>query len=430
MGCKNILIFIDDIVVYGKTEAEHDEALRAVLAALKKRNVLLNPSKCELKKTEIIFLGHKLSKDGVRPTDDKVEAIRKCREPKTKEELRSFLGLVTFLSRFLPDLTTTTAPLRDLLKKKVPFVWKEDHHNAFEKLKEQVSGTRALGYFDLKDRTRLITDASGVGLGAVLVQFNKDAIPRVIYYASKSLTDCEKRFSSTEKEALAIVWAVERFKMYLLGMEFELETDHQPLVTIFGRHSRPCARIERWVLRLMAYRFKVIYCRGKTNVADALSRLTEDSNDAAFPEESPIFIRKVTEALALLSTEEKPKTFDLDVEASIMAIHESAALDVYEIEAATEGDEEMQKLRKAIDEDDWTDEQLKLYTPFKTEFGYTGSLIVRNTSLVIPRVYRDRMLDLAHEGHPGRTAMKSRIRSCCWWPKIDLDVDNYVSKCR
>lgn len=133
VGCKNTLIFIDDIVVYGKTEIEHDESLQAVLTALKKRNVLLNTLKCVFKKTEIVFLGHRLSKDGVQPTDDKVKAIRKCREPKTKEELRSFLGLVTFLARFLPNLTTTTAPLRSLLKKSVHFEWTEEHREAFER---------------------------------------------------------------------------------------------------------------------------------------------------------------------------------------------------------------------------------------------------------------------------------------------------------
>lgn len=430
VGCKNVLIFIDDIVVYGKTETEHDECLRNVLTALKKRNVLLNHSKCELKKPEITFLGHKLSKDGVRPTEDKVEAIRKCREPRTKEELRSFLGLVTFLSRFLPNLTTTTAPLRELIKKDSHFDWTNKHQEAFTTLKRQVSETSALGYFDLKDRTRVVTDASGVGLGAVLIQFDKGGSPRVIYYASKSLSVCEKRFSSTEKEALAIVWGVERFRMYLLGIEFELETDHQPLVTIFGENSRPCARIERWVLRLMAYRFRVVYRRGKTNLADALSRLTEDPSDVPFSEESPVYIKAVTEVLALLSIDDEPETFDKDVETCVMAIHESAALDVYQIEAATEVDDELQELRKAIDNNDWSNEQLKLYEPFKAEFGYTGHLIVRNTKLVIPRVYRKRMLDLAHEGHPGQTAMKSRIRSCCWWPKVDGEVDNYVSKCR
>lgn len=287
-----------------------------------------------------------------------------------------------------------------------------------------------MGYFDLKDRTRVVTDASGVGLGAILIQFDKEGKPRVISYASKSLSDCEKRFSSTEKEALAIVWGIERFQMYLLGIEFELETDHQPLVTIFGRNSRPCARIERWVLRLMAFRFRVIYRRGKTNLADALSRLTEDSNDPPFSEDSPVFIRAVTETLALLPVEDEPLTFDRDVEACVRAIHESAALDVHEIEAATEVDETMQKLRHAIDDNDWSDEQLRLYAPFKAEFGYTGNLIVRNTCLVIPHVHRRRMLDLAHEGHPGQTAMKSRIRSCCWWPKVDSDVNEYVSKCR
>lgn len=337
---------------------------------------------------------------------------------------------MTFLSRFLPNLTTTTFPLRDLLKKNVAFDWSDRHRQAFAKLKEQVSETKALGYFDIKDRTRVVTDASGVGLGAVLIQFNAENVPRVIYYASKSLSDCEKRFSTTEKEALALVWGVERFKMYLLGVEFELETDHQPLVTIFGKHSKPCARIERWVLRLMAFRFKVVYRRGKTNLADALSRLSHDVSDRAFPEDHPIFIRAISETLSHLSMSDETDTFDEDVEASVRAIHESAALDVHEIEAASEVDDEMQKLKLAIDTDAWSDDSMRLYAPFRAEFGYTGSLVVRQSNLVIPKCYRQRMLDLAHEGHPGQSAMKSRLRSCCWWPKMDGDVISYVAKCK
>lgn len=139
----------------------------------------------------------------------------------------------------MPDLATLTDSLRTLIKKDVLFRWESEHQRTFEKIKMNVSQTTTLGYFDPKDRTRLIADASPVGLGAVLVQF-KSEVPRIISYAAKSLTQVEKRYSQTEKEALALVWAVEKFKLYLLGLEFELETDHRALETIFTSSSKPC----------------------------------------------------------------------------------------------------------------------------------------------------------------------------------------------
>lgn len=139
-------------------------------------------------------------------------------------------------------------------------------------LKKHLTNPTTLGYFDVADRTQLIADACPVGLGAVLIQLN-DRGPRIISYASKSLTNAEKRYAQTKKEALALVWAVERFHFYLYGRAFELITDHKPLETIFGTRSKPCARIERWAMRLQAYKEKVIYRPGKSNIADPLSRL-------------------------------------------------------------------------------------------------------------------------------------------------------------
>lgn len=127
----------------------------------------------------------------------------------------------------------------------------------------------ALGYYNVKDRTQLIVDAGPVGLRAVLVQLNEFG-SRIISYASKSLSAVERRYCQTEKEALALVWGVERFHYYLFGREFEFITDHKPLEVIFGTRSKPCARIERWVLRLQSYKYKIIYKPGKTNIADRL----------------------------------------------------------------------------------------------------------------------------------------------------------------
>lgn len=255
-GCKNTVVFIDDIMVFGSTEEEHDAALKETLKALNQHGVLLNDYKCQFKQQETVFLGHKLSAEGIAPADEKVKSILQFRAPETKEELRSFLGLVTYVSKFIPDLATINYPLRTLLKREATFDWKPEHQKSFEELKMRIGSVSHLGYFDPNDRTLVVTDASGVGLGAVLIQF-KGNQPRVICYASKSLSETEKKYPIIEKEALGIVWAIERFRTYLMGITFELETDHRPLETLFSPTSRPTARIERWILRVQAFKFKV-----------------------------------------------------------------------------------------------------------------------------------------------------------------------------
>ncbi|KAK9732007.1 RNase H-like domain found in reverse transcriptase [Popillia japonica] len=191
---------------------------------------------------------------GIKPLGKYVEVIRSSLKPVTVEKVQSFLGLINSVGKWIPNLATD---LQD---------------NAFQGLKESLSRMRTLGYYNALDRTEVVADASPVGLGAVLIQINQDG-PRVIAYGNKSLTHCEKRYCQTEKEALALVWAVERFKIYLLGEEFELISDHKPLDTIFETKSKPCARIERWVLRPPAYKYKIIYRPGRTNIAESLSRL-------------------------------------------------------------------------------------------------------------------------------------------------------------
>lgn len=173
-----------------------------------------------------------------------------------------------------------TPPLRFLTKIGVKFEWGEPQKNSFRELKQILSNELTLGYYDAKDRTQVIADASPVGLGAVLIQFDTNG-SRIISYASRRLSDVEQRYVQTEKEALALVWAVEGFRFYLFGKDFELVTDHTPLEVIFAPKLKPCARIERWVMRLQSYRFKVIYKPGKSNIADPLSRLAIDTTATA-----------------------------------------------------------------------------------------------------------------------------------------------------
>lgn len=399
-GCQNVVVYIDDILVYGDDFLQHDKCLSVVLKRLEDHDILLNHQKCTIKAETLTFLGHILSKEGIRPMDEKITAVLEFRAPQTKGEMRSFLGLACYLCKFIPDFATRTHPLRELLKEGTVFEWNEVRQTAFDDIKAAMANTTTLGFYDARDKTVLIVDASPYGLGAVLTQLKTEG-PRVIAYGSKSLTQAESRYCQSEREALALVWAVEHFSYYLLGIDFDLITDHKSLETLFGTRSTPCPRIERWVLRLQAYRYQIKFKSGKTNLADPLSRLLTCA----------------------------PIPFDEETEIFINAIKMSAAVDIAEVEQATNDDETCQMLREAIESGNYNESQLKEYSLLKDQLSFIDGLIVKRDKIIIPKALRGRYLELSHEGHPGETLMKKRLRSKCWWPQLDKDVANFVKKC-
>ena len=206
---------------------------------------------------KVVFMGLLVSKYGVGPTEEKVRAVLEANHPSTPTEVRSFLGMFGFSARFIPNLATVAEPLRAISRKGVPFVWSSEQEKSSQELKKQLASAPVLAYFDKDAHTRVIADASPVGLGAVLVQ-DKNGESRVVCYASRSLSGVESRYSQTEKEALALVWACERFNLYLPGLPtFDLGTDHGALQVIYSRGSKPSARIDRSVLSLQPYSYKV-----------------------------------------------------------------------------------------------------------------------------------------------------------------------------
>lgn len=403
-GLEGVIVYLDDVMVFGSTEKEHDLRLAALLQRLKEFNLQLNTQKCQINVTSLEFLGHQLSEEGIRPTESRVQAIKQFRPPTTVAELRSFLGLVTYVGRFIPNLASKTDPLRCLLRTGATFKWSQIHQVAFDSIKAEIESTRFLGFFNPKDTTILIADASPTGLGAVLLQENTAKEKRIIAFASKALTDLERKYFQTEREALALVWAVEKFRLYLLGTTFRLITDCKPLDFLFSYRSKPCPRIERWVLRIQSFRFQVVYEPGATNLADALSRLSMDH----------------------------PVSFDGEEEGYIRCLVAAAipnAITVKEVEEESIKDSSINDLINALDGGQWSD-SVKAFKPFESELYRSGNLVLRESRLVIPMALRKRILQLAHESHPGIGTMKRRLRQKVWWPGIDKDVERMIKSCK
>ncbi|GBP88987.1 Retrovirus-related Pol polyprotein from transposon 297 [Eumeta japonica] len=316
------------------------------------------------KMTKVSFLGHELSAEGVRPLGKYVSTIKEFRAPKTTGELQSFLGLVNFVSKWIPNYATVTEPLKTLLRNKngdrtnIAELWGLEQQQCFESLKEIMTNISSLGYYDVNDRTIVIADASPVALGGVLVQTNSEGDPRIIAYGHKTLTDCERRYCQTEKEALALVWAVEHFHIFLYGKKFELITDHKPLEVIFGTKSKPCARIERWVMRLQSYDHKVVYQPGKTNIADSLSRLSKDA------EKSPIQLK------------------DNHI-CQIVDFARPRAVSLKEIIESSMNDQEILNVKEGLYSNIWKDD-VKLYKIFQNELCFHEGILLRGTRIVIP----------------------------------------------
>ena len=394
---------IDDIIIFADSVEEHDKRLDAVLSKLKASGMTLNREKCVYRMNELQFLGFLLSEKGIGPAENKVTAVKNATEPKTAAEVRSFLGLVNFSARFIENLATKSEPLRKLTKKSEKFFWGEEQQRAFDQLKSDLSKAETLAYFDPKAETRIVVDASPVGLGAVLTQI-QNGEKRVVHYASRSLSDVERRYSQTEKEALACVWACERFHMYVYGIDFLLETDHKPLEFIYSKRSKPSARIERWVLRLQSYSFRVQYKPGKQNIADSLSRLVENSKDQGSTDADE-YIRFVAEN-------------------SI-----PGAMKGRDIEEACASDADLCTLRECIKSGQWDRCPNSVYKAVKDELTCLGKLILRGTRIIIPEKLCGHVLKLAHEGHQGIVKTKARLRSKAWWPGIDKDAEKHVKVC-
>jgi hypothetical protein len=268
---KFVIVYLDDILIYSKDLREHEQHLRQVLEKLRQNRLYAKLSKCEFFRTEVNFLGHIISADGVKTDPDKTAAIREWPQPKDIKELQSFLGLCNFYRRFVQHYSKITVPLTDLLQKDKPFIWTPEAETAFQTLKQRMITTPTLKLPDPDCKFTVTTDASDFAIGAVLSQDHGHGLQPVAF-ESRKLDSAEQNYAAHEKELLAIVHALKTWRVYLEGRPFRVQTDHATLRYIQTQHTLT-RRQARWMELLQQYEFDVEYIPGKSNlVADALSR--------------------------------------------------------------------------------------------------------------------------------------------------------------
>lgn len=401
---QTCLVYLDDVVVFAASFEEHLRRLKAVLDAIKLSGLTLKPEKCRFAYHELLFLGHIISKDGVRPDPQKTAAIANFPQPHDKKAVRRFLGLCAYYRRFVRNFSRVAEPLTKLSKADVPFTWNSAQAEAFNELQRLLQSPPVLGHFDENAETEIHTDASSFGLGAVLVQKN-EGVEKVIAYASRSLSKAEANYSTTEKECLAIVWATSKFRPYLYGRPFKVVSDHHALCWLANLKD-PSGRLARWSLRLQEFDVTVVYKSGrKHSDADCLSRAPVDT---------------------------PPKDDDDDAFLGLLSSSDFAR--------QQQSDPDLQRLHEYLEGKSPSPPAL-FRRGLSSYCLQQGIVVKKNFSpnkaaylLVVPKSLREEILQASHDepmaGHLGFTRTLRRIQERYYWPRLSSDVAHYVKSCR
>ena len=275
-GLKGIdcLAYLDDVICYSATMEEHAEKLERIFQRLEQANFMIQPSKCVFATDTVEYLGHVVTKEGVRPDPRKVQAVRDYPIPRTVKEVRAFIGLAGYYRRHVRNFAEIAKPLTKLTKKNSPFEWELEQQEAFDKLKIELSQEPLLIYPNFSQPFIVACDASTKAVGAILSQV-KDGEERPVAYCSRQLNSAESRYSITELELLALIFAVKQFRCYLYGRQFKVYTDHRALKWLLNLQD-PSSRLTRWAVKLSEYDFVVEHRpNSKMRHADALSRCVQ-----------------------------------------------------------------------------------------------------------------------------------------------------------
>lgn len=411
---KGVICYFDDILIHSADEKEHNEVLLKVKTKLKEVGLTLNEDKCLYKQSEIKFLGHIINNQGIKPDPAKISAITDLREPSDITELRRYLGMVNFLGKFIPHLSTTLKPINKLLEKETTWTWDKEQQTAFNKVKACLTTAPTLAYFDPSRPTIVEADSSSYGLGGVLLQ-EKDGHLFPVAFCSRSLSASEQRYAQIEKECLAAVYACERFERYLVGLgTYHLYTDHKPLVPLINSKdlSDTPIRCQRMLMRLMRFHPVAVYKPGKTMLtSDTLSRSPSKETDNSVQEDIALHLNSVKESWPIS-------------DAKLNQIQADSMKDI--------------SLRIAMEYtlDGWPTylEDVKLAArnlfQVRNELSVVNGILLRGNRIVIPFSLQEEMLNRIHDGHLGVVKCRERAKQGVWWPGISKDIKKRISSCR
>ena len=408
---EGVICQMDDILVCGESQQEHDVRVRSVLTRLAGAGITLNPDKCEFNRTSVKFLGHVIDGAGIHVDPEKTRAIVQYASPTNRKELRRFFGIINYLGKFSASLADDTHQLRQLLRKDSEWLWCGTHENEFQRLKEKMVAAPTLTPYRCEADTLLSTDASSYGLGAAILQ-QVNGVWKPVAYASRALTTAEARYAQIEKEALAICWACDKFHYYLAGREFQVETDHKPLIPVLGSKelAKLPLRVQRFRLKMMAYSYRISYTPGeKLVLADALSRAPLALDESSVVSDGEAIVAALAEALPISKTRLarlQAATLD-DSEGAWLLRYMTSAWPVY-----SKVEPEVQKF----------------YT-FKDHMTTVDGLIFYWDRVFIPAGERQRVLEEIHTGHQGETKCIRRATELVWWPGMTVVIRQMVRDC-
>ncbi|KAL0534799.1 hypothetical protein IC582_029093 [Cucumis melo] len=403
-----VIVFIDDILIYSKTEAEHEEHLRMVLQTLRDNKLYAKFSKCEFWLKQVSFLGHVVSKDGVSVDPAKIEAVTGWTRPSTVSEVRSFLGLAGYYRRFVENFSRIATPLTQLTRKGAPFVWSKACEDSFQTLKQKLVTAPVLTVPDGSGSFVIYSDASKKGLGCVLMQQGK-----VVAYASRQLKSHEQNYPTHDLELAAVVFALKIWRHYLYGEKIQIFTDHKSLKYFFTQKELNM-RQRRWLELVKDYDCEILYHPGKANVvADALSR-------------------KVSHSAALI-TRQAP--LHRDLERAEIAVSVGAV--TMQLAQLTVQPTLRQRIIDAQSNDPYLVEKRGLAEAGQTaEFSLSsegGLLFERRLCVPSVSAVKTELLSEAHSSpfsmHPGSTKMYQDLKRVYWWRNMKREVAEFVSKC-
>jgi transposase InsO family protein len=417
-------VYLDDIIIFSRDHREHLVHLRLILERLQEYGLRCATEKCRFGVTELPYLGHIVGGNHNRPQPKHLEQIRSAPTPTTRKQLQSFLGLANWVRDYVPRFAELAAPITDLLNKKSRYRWTEEAQQAFEALKEAMSRPLHLHRPDPRKRFFLQTDASGVGIAAVLYQEEEDR-RQVISHASAKLNQTQQKYHINEQECLAIVWAVRRYRAYLEDQEFTLRTDNKALLWL-NTAKNSNAKLTRWALLLQEFKFQVEHCPGKSNqLPDLLSR---DPTGPELTEEAESVDRMFFPWTGTTEAANNTTTTTLAA-AEVVTLAD-------EIKLAQQQDPEFPGIVRRLETIAETGPEEPGDAAFARHYEIRdGHLWLRAEPplLWVPPAARARVLHEFHDspdaGHPGREETIRAIRTQYTWPTLSKDADQHLRAC-